>query len=194
MGQGAFGPDHPATAGFLEDLAALHAARSDYAATALRYLNEARTMVSKEIGVEPLEPLGVVFYGRAAYSREHSHRFSFQTVGFFDGRIHVSSPAHPSGSLRSLLFHEYTHAVFRDQTGGDRPYWLNEVTGILRKHEINMSDVFRIPDLSLGYPLMISMSGHRRGSEVTACLKELKEKVSGTRILVLGSHPDLSFL
>jgi len=25
-----------------------------------------------------------------------------------------------------LLYHEYTHAVFREQTGGDRPYWLNE--------------------------------------------------------------------
>ena len=28
--------------------------------------------------------------------------------------------------MRSLLFHEYAHAVFREQTGGDRPYWLNE--------------------------------------------------------------------
>jgi hypothetical protein len=100
--------------------------RSDYASTALDYLGDARGEVSTTIGVAPLEPLGVVFYGRAAYSREHDHRFSFQTVGFFDGRIHVASPAHPTGELRSLLFHEYTHAVFRDQTGGDRPYWLNE--------------------------------------------------------------------
>jgi hypothetical protein len=28
--------------------------------------------------------------------------------------------------LRGVLFHEYTHAVFREVTGGDRPYWLNE--------------------------------------------------------------------
>ncbi len=82
--------------------------------------------MSRTVGVTPLEPLGVVFYGRAAYSRAHQHRFSFQTVGFFDGRIHVASPAHPSAELRSLLYHEYTHAVFRDRTGGDRPYWLNE--------------------------------------------------------------------
>ena len=72
------------------------------------------------------EPLGVVFYGRARYDHEHRHRFSFATVGFFDGRIHVASPAHPSGELRALLFHEYTHALFRERTGGDRPYWLNE--------------------------------------------------------------------
>jgi len=97
-----------------------------YAATVMGYLDEARDGVSSQIGVTPLEPLGVVLYGKAAYLQAHRHRFSFQTVGFFDGRIHVTSPAHPSGALRSLLFHEYTHAVFREQTGGDRPYWLNE--------------------------------------------------------------------
>ena len=70
--------------------------------------------------------LGVVFYGRAAYQRAHEHRFSFQTVGFFDGQIHVSSPGEPGDSLRVLLYHEYAHALFREQTGGDRPYWLNE--------------------------------------------------------------------
>ncbi len=98
----------------------------DYARTVLRYLEEARRDVSTQVGVTPLEPLGVVLYGKAAYLQAHRHRFSFQTVGFFDGRIHVTSPAHPTAATRSLLFHEYTHAVFREQTGGDRPYWLNE--------------------------------------------------------------------
>ncbi len=99
---------------------------SDYASRVLAFLREARRDVSKLIGVAPLEPLGVVLYGRAAYVRAHAHRFSFQTIGFFDGRIHVASPAHPSDTLRGILFHEYTHAVFREYTGGDRPYWLNE--------------------------------------------------------------------
>ncbi|HIG69068.1 MAG TPA: hypothetical protein EYG46_17335 [Myxococcales bacterium] len=98
----------------------------DYASTVLRFLEEARDDVSTQVGVTPLEPLGVVLYGKAAYLEAHRHRFSFQTVGFFDGRIHVTSPAHPTESMRSLLYHEYTHAVFREQTGGDRPYWLNE--------------------------------------------------------------------
>jgi hypothetical protein len=97
-----------------------------YADTVLRFLEEARSDVSEQVGIEPLEPLGVVLYGKAAYLEAHRHRFSFQTVGFFDGRIHVTSPAHPSEAMRSLLYHEYTHAVFREQTGGDRPYWLNE--------------------------------------------------------------------
>ena len=99
---------------------------SDYASRVLGFLEEARSEVSRVLGVAPLEPLGVLLYGKAAYVRAHAHRFSFQTVGFFDGRIHVASPAHPTEALRGILFHEYTHAVFREQTGGDRPYWLNE--------------------------------------------------------------------
>jgi len=99
---------------------------SDYAARVMQYLDDARAEVSSAIGVEPLEPLGVVLYAKAAYVRAHAHRFSFQTIGFFDGRIHVASTAEPGESLRGLLFHEYAHAIFREQTGGDRPYWLNE--------------------------------------------------------------------
>jgi tetratricopeptide (TPR) repeat protein len=101
-------------------------AEPTYAHTVVRYLEEARQVVGERLGTFPAEPMGVVLYGKAAYLRAHRHRFSFQTVGFYDGRIHVVSAAHPDRELRALLFHEYTHAVFREQTGGDRPYWLNE--------------------------------------------------------------------
>lgn len=106
--------------------ARLGEASPDYARTVLRYLDEAHRRVTARIGVEPREPTGVVLYAKAAYLAAHRHRFSFPTVGFFDGRIHVASAAHPEGELRSLLFHEYTHAVFAERTGGDRPFWLNE--------------------------------------------------------------------
>lgn len=101
-------------------------AASDYAGTVMRYLEEARRSTGARLGALPAERMGVIFYGRAAYNRSHGHRFSFQTVGFYDGRIHVVSAAHPAGELRALLFHEYVHAIFREHTGGDRPYWLNE--------------------------------------------------------------------
>jgi hypothetical protein len=110
-------------------------AAPDYASTVLRYLEEARVSVAERLGAEPEEPMGVVFYGRAAYDQAHRDRFSFRTVGFFDGRIHVVSAAHPAGELRALLFHEYTHAVFRERTGGDQPYWLNEGLAELSERE-----------------------------------------------------------
>jgi hypothetical protein len=109
----------------LELDAELHT-RPRYADIVMNYLEGAYEDVAQQLGVTPEEPLGVVFYGRASYLRAHQHRFSFQTVGFFDGRIHVSSPADPGEPLRALLYHEYAHALYREQTGGDRPYWLNE--------------------------------------------------------------------
>jgi len=108
------------------DSALLNSGSSDFARTVARYLDDARSSLERRIGVVPDEPTGVVLYGKAAYLKTHGDRFSFQTVGFFDGRIHVVSAAHPAGELRTLLFHEYTHALFREQTGGDRPFWLNE--------------------------------------------------------------------
>ncbi len=101
-------------------------ASADFAHTVVRYLEEARALVSERLGVAPRESTRVVLYGKAAYLSAHRHRFSFPTVGFFDGRIHVVSAAHPAGELRALLFHEFTHAAFREHTGGDRPFWLNE--------------------------------------------------------------------
>ncbi len=101
-------------------------ASPDFARTVVRYLEEARQLVATRLGVAPQESTRVVLYGKAAYLAAHRHRFSFPTVGFFDGRIHVVSAAHPAGELRALLFHEFTHAVFRDRAGSDRPYWLNE--------------------------------------------------------------------
>ncbi len=110
-------------------------AAPNYAGTVLRYLEEARISVAERLGAQTDEPMGVVFYGRAAYDQVHRERFSFRTVGFFDGRIHVVSAAHPAGELRALLFHEYTHAVFRERTGGDQPYWLNEGLAELSERE-----------------------------------------------------------
>jgi tetratricopeptide (TPR) repeat protein len=106
--------------------ARLGEASPSYARTVARYLEEAHQHMSGRFGAVPAEPTGVVLYGKASYLRAHAHRFSFQTVGFFDGQIHVVSAAHPAGELRALLFHEYAHAVFRERSRGDRPYWLNE--------------------------------------------------------------------
>jgi tetratricopeptide (TPR) repeat protein len=105
---------------------ALGQASPDYLATVTRYLEEARAGVGARLGVYPQEPTRVFFYGKGAYRRAHAHRFSFRTVGFYDGRIHVASAGHPGGELRSLLHHEYTHALFREVVGSDRPMWLNE--------------------------------------------------------------------
>jgi len=126
-------------------------ASPDYAQRVIRYLREAREVVGDRLGAVPAEAMGVVFYGKATYVEAHRHRFSFQTVGFFDGRIHVVSAGHPAGELRALLFHEYAHAVFREQTGGDRPYWLNEgLAEISERASLNRRGLTRSERRSLG--------------------------------------------
>jgi len=114
---------------------ALGAGAASFADTVLLYLEQARDAALARLGAAPDEPMSVVLYGRAAYDRENADRFSFRTVGFFDGRMHVVSAAHPAGELRALLFHEYVHAVFRSLTGGDQPYWLNEGLAELSERE-----------------------------------------------------------
>lgn len=101
-------------------------AEPDYPRTVIRYLEDAYQHGEQRLGVVPSEDTGVVLYAKAAYLKAYGDRFSFPTVGFYDGRIHVVSAAHPAGELRGLLFHEYTHALFRERTGGHRPFWLNE--------------------------------------------------------------------
>jgi len=127
------------------DVALLAAGGSEYAPTVTRLLDDMRAHVDAALGVVPEEKLGVVLYGRTNYQRAFAQRFSFQTVGFFDGRIHVVSAAHPGGELRGLLVHEYTHALFKRLAGDDQPYWLNE--GLA---ELLERSALRRPPLSRG--------------------------------------------
>jgi hypothetical protein len=128
--------------------AQLGRADGDYANQVLSYLEDAHAEVGRRLGATPSEPLGVRFYGKAAYLRANRQRFSFQTVGFFDGEIHVVSAAHPAGELRALLFHEYTHAVYRERTGGDRPFWLNEGLAVLSERAARLQTGFARSELS----------------------------------------------
>ncbi len=132
------------------DEALVEAGGPEFAATVGRLLDDAYAHVGSALGIRPAAPTGVVLYGRANYVRANAHRFSFQTVGFYDGRIHVVSAAHPGGELRGLLVHEYTHAIFKSETGGDTPYWLNE--GLA---ELLERSALRRPPLSRGEEIQL---------------------------------------
>lgn len=158
-------------------------ARADYARTVTRYLEEAYEHARRRLGVAPAEPTGVIFYGKAAYLAAHKHRFSFPTVGFYDGRIHVASAAHPAGELRALLFHEYVHAVFAERTGGHRPFWLNEGLAELAERASSAQEplsrreraILRERIASGGWipltDLATGFGGLREGSARLACLE-----------------------
>lgn len=89
-------------------------------------LETARSKIEAALGEVPRRRLNVVLYALPTYARLYRERFGFETVGFFDGTIHVVAPPGNLSLLGSRIRHEYAHAVFRDRVGGDRPYWLNE--------------------------------------------------------------------
>ena len=105
---------------------------------ALGALEEARKRTASVLGVVPEKPLRVVLYAEDTYAKLHDARFGFETVGFYDGEIHVVAPPNQPDVLGARIHHEYAHAVFRDHVGGDRPYWLNE--GWARRFERRLRD------------------------------------------------------
>ena len=48
------------------------------------------------------------------------------TAGLYEGQIKIPVAGADSERLRTVLYHEYTHAVLFDQIGSRCPWWLNE--------------------------------------------------------------------
>ncbi len=89
-------------------------------------LEEAGVEVQRRMGLRPEAKVEVLLYRRESYRARYGAKFPFRTAGFYDGRIHVAADALASARLRRLIRHEYSHALFREQVGSDRPFWLNE--------------------------------------------------------------------
>lgn len=106
--------------------ASLEQLTPDYVAQVLAALEAARQDLKTLFGVEYTKPLSVFLYREDAYRHEVEDRFGFATIAFYDGAMRLRAPHIAGMELYALLHHEYFHAVFREQTGGDQPFWLNE--------------------------------------------------------------------
>ena len=90
-------------------------------------LLEARRTVGSDFAYWPKHKIVVLIY-----SAESFHRLRQETpdwaAGQFDGKIRVPLPSAQlnQGLVRNIMFHEYTHALIYDLTGGQCPTWLNE--------------------------------------------------------------------
>jgi hypothetical protein len=104
-----------------------------YGERVIRALESVRDDAYRALGRALPGPLDVRLYTRAEYLAEHSHRFGFDTVGFYDGAIHVVATRQPERRLVALLAHEHAHALFKDALGSHMPYFLNE--GIAEREE-----------------------------------------------------------
>ncbi len=92
----------------------------------LELLEDAWAQVGTLFDLKPAGKLAVVVYPDQAF---YGVRHTSWAAGFYDGKIRVPGDgalSHPL-KFKSLLFHEYAHAVFDRAVKGRRaPAWLNE--------------------------------------------------------------------
>lgn len=97
-----------------------------YVERAVQALESARKNMQALFGMTATQPISVFLYREEDYRHAVEERFGFATIAFYDGAMHLRAPQSAGVELYALLQHEYFHAVFREQTGGDQPFWLNE--------------------------------------------------------------------
>ena len=90
-------------------------------------LLSARRMVGSDFSYWPNYKIVVLLYGAESF-RQLREETPEWMGGQFDGKIRVPLPSDQldQGTVKNILFHEYTHALIHDLTGGKCPKWLNE--------------------------------------------------------------------
>ena len=99
---------------------------SDLADGILDVLESAYNRVGSDLDYFPTARVPVILYTKKDYrSVTESPDWS---GGLYDGKIRlpVGGATEITPQLRAILFHEYTHVVVHELTGGNVPTWLNE--------------------------------------------------------------------
>lgn len=90
-------------------------------------LLEARRLVGADFAYWPKHKIVVLIYSAQSFRRLRQETPDW-VAGQFDGKIRVPFPDHEmaAGTVKQILFHEYTHALIHDLANGKCPVWLNE--------------------------------------------------------------------
>lgn len=89
-------------------------------------LEAAYTYIGKDLKRSPKGHITVLFYpGEEFYRIRHLPK---EVLGLFDGKVRLPVPdqGESASSIKHILWHEYTHALIYEITGGECPLWLNE--------------------------------------------------------------------
>ena len=90
-------------------------------------LLQARKVVGGDFALWPSYKLVVLLYSDEDFRALRKEKPEW-VAGEFDGKIRVPVPEGEVNlaAMKTILFHEYTHALVHDLTGGQCPTWLNE--------------------------------------------------------------------
>lgn len=89
-------------------------------------LDQARRDVGRDFSYWPRRQIVVLIYSEAGFAKVR--RGPDWAAGVYDGKIRVPFPSDAAAqeSVKSTLYHEYTHALIHDMTHNKCPVWLNE--------------------------------------------------------------------
>jgi len=87
----------------------------------------ARQQVGQQFGYWPERRIVVLLYAMKTY-RSVKRDAPQWSGGQYDGKIRIPVPEATAdlAAVEGIVFHEYTHAVIHELTGGNCPVWLNE--------------------------------------------------------------------
>lgn len=89
-------------------------------------LEEAYLKVGQDFGFYPEERIEALLYSKEAFT--DITRSPSWAGAIYDGRIKIPAGGltEKTSALEKVVYHEYTHAVVRELSGGRAPVWLNE--------------------------------------------------------------------
>ncbi len=109
--------------------------REDLGREILEILDQAYEEIGYDLNHYPRRDVEVIVYSNADF--QAVTELPVWVGGAFDergGRIRIPVRGiKQAGDLRALLYHEYTHVIIRDVTGGRAPAWLNEGLALLEQ-------------------------------------------------------------
>lgn len=104
-------------------------------------LDEAYRIIGQDLNLFPTQQLVVIIYSEESYKKLKDQ--PDMVTGLFDGKIHIPLRAKVKDlkEYKSIVYHEYTHALIFNLTLGKCPVWLNEGLAEYEESRINPIDL-----------------------------------------------------
>ncbi|MCX5715985.1 MAG: peptidase MA family metallohydrolase [Candidatus Omnitrophica bacterium] len=134
-------------------------------------LKNAYQTIGRDFNYFPKHKIIVLLYSPEGFAKVRS--VPAWAGGLFDGKIRI--PLYPDtlsqkNLLEAIIWHEYTHSLIFDLTGGNCPVFLNEGLAVYEEERINPTDKTKLIDAAAQkniFPLITYFSAPARDSNLS---------------------------
>jgi hypothetical protein len=102
--------------------------RAEYEGRVMDALEEAYEFVGEDLHANRTQPVTVVLYTKQEFDLHYGGMALSRAAGFFSGKIRINDAQELTPEVRSVIVHEYVHAVVEELNhgGNNCPVWINE--------------------------------------------------------------------